>query len=74
MTSTESTVKVAILDDYRNAALRMADWSPLAGRATITGFNDHLNDPDAVAALTLGDGNISTPRSSGSTRSIQVVR
>jgi len=28
----------------------MADWSPLAGRATITVFNDHLNDPDAVAA------------------------
>jgi phosphoglycerate dehydrogenase-like enzyme len=28
----------------------MADWSPLAGRATITAFNDHLDDPDAVAA------------------------
>jgi phosphoglycerate dehydrogenase-like enzyme len=50
MTSTESTVKVAILDDYQNAALQMADWSPLAGRATITVFNDHLNDPDVVAA------------------------
>src|SRR6202043_3888553 len=49
MTSTESTVKVAILDDYQNAALQMADWSPLAGRATVTVFNDHLNDPDAVA-------------------------
>jgi phosphoglycerate dehydrogenase-like enzyme len=50
MTPTRSTVKVAILDDYQNAALQMADWSPLAGRATITVFNDHLNDPDAVAA------------------------
>src|SRR6266436_3554896 len=49
MTSTESTVKVAILDDYQNAALQMADWSPLAGRATITVFNDHLDDPDALA-------------------------
>src|SRR5258705_3882672 len=28
----------------------MADWSPLAGRAAITVFNDHLDDPDAVAA------------------------
>jgi phosphoglycerate dehydrogenase-like enzyme len=28
----------------------MADWSPLAGRATITVFNDHLDEPDAVAA------------------------
>jgi len=50
MTPTESTVKVAILDDYQNAALQMADWSPLAGRATITVFNDHLDDPDALAA------------------------
>ncbi|HLZ67423.1 MAG TPA: D-2-hydroxyacid dehydrogenase family protein [Aliidongia sp.] len=50
MTPNESAVNVAILDDYQNAALRMADWSPLAGRATITVFNDHLDDPDAVAA------------------------
>jgi phosphoglycerate dehydrogenase-like enzyme len=50
MTSTESAVKVAILDDYQNVALQMADWSPLAGRATITVFNDHLDEPDAVAA------------------------
>jgi phosphoglycerate dehydrogenase-like enzyme len=28
----------------------MADWSPLAGRAIITVFNDHLGDPDAVSA------------------------
>jgi phosphoglycerate dehydrogenase-like enzyme len=50
MTSAESVVKVAILDDYQNVALQMADWSPLAGRATITVFNDYLNDADAVAA------------------------
>ena len=50
MASTESAVKVAILDDYQNIALQMADWSPLAGRVTITVFNDHLDDPDAVAA------------------------
>ena len=42
MTSTESAVKVAILDDYQNVALQMADW------AAITVFNDHLDDPDAV--------------------------
>jgi phosphoglycerate dehydrogenase-like enzyme len=28
----------------------MADWSPLTERATITVFNDHLNEPDAVVA------------------------
>jgi phosphoglycerate dehydrogenase-like enzyme len=50
MTSIESPVKVAILDDYQNVALQMADWSPLTGRATITVFNDHLNEPDAVVA------------------------
>jgi hypothetical protein len=50
MTFAESAVKVAILDDYQNVAQQMADWSPLAGRATITVFNDHLDDPDAVAA------------------------
>jgi phosphoglycerate dehydrogenase-like enzyme len=26
----------------------MADWSPVAGRAEITVFNDHVADPDAV--------------------------
>ena len=50
MTSAQSAAQVAILDDYQNVALQMADWSPLAGRATITVFNDHLDDPDAVAA------------------------
>jgi len=50
MTPARSAVKVAILDDYQNVALQTADWSPLTGRAVITVFNDHLDDPDAVAA------------------------
>src|ERR1700686_5350282 len=41
-------MKVAILDDYQNAALEMADWSSVAGRAEIAVFNDHVADPDAV--------------------------
>jgi phosphoglycerate dehydrogenase-like enzyme len=41
-------MKVAILDDYQNLALAMADWSSVAGRAQITVFNDHVADPDAV--------------------------
>jgi len=41
-------MKVAILDDYQNVALSMADWSPVAARADITVFNDHLADQDAV--------------------------
>ena len=41
-------IRIAILDDYQNVALEMADWSPLAGRAAITVFNDHLSHIDAV--------------------------
>ena len=41
-------MKIAVLDDYQNAALKLADWSPVAGRAEITVFNDHVSDPLAV--------------------------
>jgi phosphoglycerate dehydrogenase-like enzyme len=40
--------RIAILDDYQNVSLEMADWSPLAGRAEITVFNDHLSNLDAI--------------------------
>src|ERR1700758_5093427 len=39
-------LKVAILDDYQNVALEMADWTPVAERADITVFNDHIADAD----------------------------
>jgi phosphoglycerate dehydrogenase-like enzyme len=48
MISTNGLVKIAILDDYQHVALKIADWTPLHGRATITVFNDHLADPDRV--------------------------
>jgi phosphoglycerate dehydrogenase-like enzyme len=48
MSSSSKTVTVAVLDDYQNAALRLADWSVLDGRTAVTVFNDHLADPDAV--------------------------
>jgi phosphoglycerate dehydrogenase-like enzyme len=41
-------IRIAILDDYQNASLEMADWSPLAERAVITIFNYHLSDSDKV--------------------------
>ena len=41
-------MKIAILDDYQNVALRMADWTAISKRAEVTVFNDHLSDPDAV--------------------------
>src|SRR2546426_12844689 len=40
--------KIAVLDDYQNAALESADWSVLRDRADIAVFHDHLADPDAV--------------------------
>jgi phosphoglycerate dehydrogenase-like enzyme len=41
-------VKIAVLDDYQDVALKMADWSGLADRAQVDVYNDHLADPDAV--------------------------
>jgi phosphoglycerate dehydrogenase-like enzyme len=41
-------VRIAILDDYQNVALEMADWSSLADQATLTVFNDHLSDVDEI--------------------------
>jgi phosphoglycerate dehydrogenase-like enzyme len=38
--------RLAILDDYQNVALEMADWTPVAERADITVFNDHIADPN----------------------------
>jgi len=32
-------IRIAILDDYQNVSLEMADWSPLAGRAVIVRVN-----------------------------------
>ena len=43
-----NVARVAILDDYQNVSLEMADWSPLAGRTVITVFNDHLSKLDEI--------------------------
>jgi phosphoglycerate dehydrogenase-like enzyme len=43
-------MKIAILDDYQNAAAQCADWSPLAASAELTFFNDHVSDADALVA------------------------
>jgi phosphoglycerate dehydrogenase-like enzyme len=43
-------MKVAILDDYQNVALQLADWSAVRQHAEITVFNEHLADPAAVVA------------------------
>jgi phosphoglycerate dehydrogenase-like enzyme len=43
-------VRIAVLDDYQDAATAMADWSPLDGRAEIVVFRDHLSDTEALVA------------------------
>lgn len=42
----DSKLKIAILDDYQNIALAMADWSAITQNADITVFNDHINDQE----------------------------
>ena len=42
--------RIAILDDYQNAALEVADWSSLKNRTEVTVFNDHLSDPEEIVA------------------------
>jgi hypothetical protein len=35
-------IRIAVLDDYQNVSMEMADWSSLAGRADITVFNEEI--------------------------------
>jgi phosphoglycerate dehydrogenase-like enzyme len=41
-------MKIAILDDYQNIALSIADWSAIESRAGIIVFNDHIADSTAL--------------------------
>lgn len=41
-------MKLAILDDYSNAAMRAAEWTRLPEHVEITVFDDHLHDEDEL--------------------------
>jgi phosphoglycerate dehydrogenase-like enzyme len=41
--------RVAILDDYQNVALQMADWKSLGSAVAVEVFHDTLSDQDALA-------------------------
>ncbi len=43
-------MRVALLDDYQQIGLSMADWGHLSGRAQITSIGEHIADPDALVA------------------------
>ena len=45
---TEPMIRLAVLDDYQHVAMQSADWSPLAGRAEIVVFHDHLAGHDEL--------------------------
>jgi phosphoglycerate dehydrogenase-like enzyme len=42
-------VQVAVLDDYQNVALELADWVPVQQRAQVTVFRDTIADQDKLA-------------------------
>ncbi len=42
-------MRIAVLDDYFNASQRLADWSPLKGRAEITVFQEPLHGEEEAA-------------------------
>jgi phosphoglycerate dehydrogenase-like enzyme len=41
--------RVAVLDDYQDVALQMADWNALPSDTKVQVFRDHLSNPEAVA-------------------------
>ena len=47
-------VRCAILDDYQNVVLKVADWSKVNGDVDVTVFNEHLGGPDEVIARAAG--------------------
>ncbi len=48
--------RCAVLDDYQNVALKMADWSRVTGDADVTVFSERLGDEAAVARALQGFG------------------
>jgi phosphoglycerate dehydrogenase-like enzyme len=52
--SAQSLHRCAILDDYQNVALELADWSKLAGEVELTVFNAPLGGPEEIARALKG--------------------
>jgi len=40
--------RCAVLDDYQDVALKLADWGRIAGDVDVTVFNQHMGSPDQV--------------------------
>ena len=48
MSTNADVPMIAVLDDYQNVALSLADWPVLKGRADVTVFNDFIGNPEKV--------------------------
>ncbi|MFF2754726.1 D-2-hydroxyacid dehydrogenase family protein [Psychrobacillus sp. NPDC058041] len=44
-------IRCAILDDYQNAALKMADWSPILDKVQVQTFCNHIESEDQLIEL-----------------------
>jgi phosphoglycerate dehydrogenase-like enzyme len=42
-------MRCAILDDYQDVAVKLADWGPVKAKAEVRVFNDHVADRDQLA-------------------------
>jgi phosphoglycerate dehydrogenase-like enzyme len=47
-------IRVAVLDDYQEVALKMADWGSLPAGTEVISFSDHVEDVDQLAARLAG--------------------
>jgi phosphoglycerate dehydrogenase-like enzyme len=50
-------LKVTVLDDYQGVALSFADWSPLAGAASVRPIHHHVSDEEELRDL-IGDSDV----------------
>ena len=56
--------RCAVLDDYQNVTLKMADWSQVTGDVDVTVFNHGLGDDAAVVHM-YTEGERGAPRNEG---------
>jgi phosphoglycerate dehydrogenase-like enzyme len=53
MATTTDRIGIAVLDDYQNVALKMANWSAVQRRALVEVFSDTISEPEALVARLL---------------------
>ena len=50
-TTTDPSIRIAILDDYSHVSLKSADWSHVSSRSQISVFDTTISDEDHLAML-----------------------